>query len=49
MPNLANTITASSVAPISSNEALMICTQVVAIMPPNNTYNSITVPTMITA
>jgi hypothetical protein len=45
----ASTIIASRNAPDSSNTALMICTQVVAIIPPNNTYASITTPTIATA
>ncbi len=39
----------STVTPSSSSTALMICTQVVAIMPPNKTYMSITTPTATTA
>ena len=47
--NRASTSTVSSVTPNSSRTALMICTQVVAIMPPKSTYASITTPTLITA
>ena len=47
--NRANTIMASRNAPESSSTALTICTQVVAIIPPNKTYASITTPTMATA
>ena len=36
-PNCASTSSAISVAPTSSSAALMICTQVVAIMPPKVT------------
>ena len=36
-------------APDSSMPALMICTQVVAVMPPNSTYTIISVPTITTA
>ncbi|MCY1215968.1 hypothetical protein D9M68_429430 [compost metagenome] len=36
-------------APPSSRHALMICTQVVAVMPPNSTYTIISAPTMTTA
>ena len=43
------TITAMNVAPDSNMTALMICTQVVASMPPNNTYMHIRIPTRITA
>jgi hypothetical protein len=39
----------SAVAPPRSSTALMICTQVVAIIPPNSTYASMTTPTMTTA
>ena len=37
------------VAPASSRQALMICTQVVAVMPPKSTYTIISAPTMTTA
>lgn len=40
---------AMKVAPASSRQALMICTQVVAVMPPNSTYTIISAPTMTTA
>ena len=43
--NRERTISASAVAPPRSNTALTICTHVVAIIPPNNTYTSITSPT----
>ena len=33
---------------ITSRIALMICTQVVATMPPNSTYASISTPTVMT-
>ena len=36
-PNCSSTATAMKVAPPSSMQALMICTQVVAVMPPNST------------
>ncbi|MNR53086.1 hypothetical protein D3C85_1730350 [compost metagenome] len=36
-------------APASSRQALMICTHVVAVMPPKRTYTIISVPTMTTA
>ena len=36
-PKYASTITAMKVTPPSSSAALMICTQVVASMPPNST------------
>jgi cation/acetate symporter len=38
-----------TIAPVISRPALMICTQVVASMPPNTTYISITAPVTITA
>jgi hypothetical protein len=40
---------AMKLAPASSRQALMICTQVVAVMPPNSTYTIISTPTMATA
>ncbi|MNN79261.1 hypothetical protein D3C81_1996600 [compost metagenome] len=43
------TISAMKEAPDSNSTALMICTQVVASMPPNNTYRHIRIPTRITA
>ncbi len=36
-PKLGSTMNAMKVAPASSRQALMICTQVVAVMPPNST------------
>jgi hypothetical protein len=36
-PNCASTMKAMKVTPESSRQALMICTQVVAVMPPNST------------
>ena len=36
-PNWISTASAMKVAPPSSMQALMICTQVVAVMPPNST------------
>ena len=36
-PKLHSTMKAMKVAPASSRQALMICTQVVAVMPPNST------------
>ena len=36
-PNCAMTMKAMKVTPDSSRTALMICTQVVAVMPPNST------------
>ena len=39
----------SSVAPPSSSTALMICTQVVASMPPKSTYEIISAPTSTSA
>ena len=36
-PYCANTMMAMNVTPASSRHALMICTQVVAVMPPNST------------
>ena len=36
-PKFHNTASDMKVAPPSSKHALMICTQVVAVMPPNNT------------
>ena len=36
-PKFHNTAPAMKVAPASSRQALMICTQVVAVMPPNST------------
>ncbi|CAI2447703.1 Uncharacterised protein [Serratia ficaria] len=43
------TISAIKLAPASSSTALIICTQVVASMPPNSTYSTIRIPTRITA
>ena len=43
------TIKAIKLAPNSSSTALMICTQVVASMPPNRTYITISTPTSTTA
>ncbi len=36
-PNCASTMKAMKLTPASSRQALMICTQVVAVMPPNST------------
>ncbi|MOA62096.1 hypothetical protein D3C78_1874100 [compost metagenome] len=43
------TISAIKLAPANSSTALMICTQVVASMPPNRTYSTINIPTKTTA
>jgi hypothetical protein len=40
---------AMNVTPASSMQALMICTHVVAVMPPNSTYTIISAPTITTA
>jgi hypothetical protein len=48
-PNCHITMKAMKLAPASSRQALMICTQVVAVMPPNSTYTIISTPTMATA
>lgn len=48
-PTCFMTISAMKLAPDSSSTALMICTQVVASMPPNSTYRHIRIPTRITA
>ena len=40
---------AMKLAPDNSSTALIICTQVVANIPPNNTYATIKTPTMTTA
>ena len=48
-PYWASTISAMNVTPASSRQALMICTQVVAVMPPNSTYTIISPPTITTA
>ena len=47
--NCAITTKAMKDAPPSSKIALMICTQVVAVIPPNSTYTIISVPTSTTA
>jgi hypothetical protein len=38
----------STIEAVTSSIALMICTQVVATMPPNSTYPSISTPTTTT-
>ena len=43
------TMNAIKLAPNNSSTALMICTHVVASMPPNNTYIIISTPTSTTA
>ena len=48
-PNCAKTMKAMKVTPASSMIALIICTQVVAVIPPNNTYTIINAPTSTTA
>ena len=48
-PYCASTMMAMKVTPDSSSTALMICTQVVAVMPPKSTYTIISAPTMATA
>ena len=48
-PKCLSTINAIKLVPESSITALMICTQVVASMPPKVTYNTINTPTSITA
>ncbi len=48
-PYCASTMKAMKLTPASSRQALMICTQVVAVMPPNSTYTIISAPTMTTA
>ena len=48
-PNCAITMKAMKVTPASSRQALMICTQVVAVMPPKSTYTIISPPTSTTA
>ena len=48
-PKFHSTMKAMKLAPASSRQALMICTQVVAVMPPNSTYTIISAPTMTTA
>ena len=44
-PNCENASSMMAVPPASSMQALMICTQVVATMPPKITYTSISAPT----
>ncbi len=48
-PNAASTRNAITEAPRRSRPALMICTQVVATMPPKVTYRIISTPTITTA
>ncbi len=48
-PTVFITMMAMKLAPDSSRTALMICTQVVASMPPNSTYMTISTPTSTTA
>ena len=48
-PNCHSTMNAMKLAPASSRQALMICTQVVAVMPPNSTYTIMSTPTITTA
>jgi hypothetical protein len=48
-PKCHSTASAMKVAPSSSRQALMICTQVVASMPPKVTYMIISTPTITTA
>ncbi|MNG26821.1 hypothetical protein D3C84_1118600 [compost metagenome] len=48
-PTVASTMKAMKLAPPSRMTALMICTQVVASMPPKVTYITIRMPTRITA
>jgi hypothetical protein len=48
-PNSFITSSPSTVEPNSSSTALVICTQVVAIMPPKVTYSTISPPTVTTA
>ncbi|MNY77739.1 hypothetical protein D3C86_2177430 [compost metagenome] len=43
------TINAIKLAPASNSTALIICTQVVANIPPNKTYSTIRIPTRMTA
>jgi hypothetical protein len=48
-PNWLNASTPTAVPPPSSMQALMICTQVVATMPPKVTYTIISAPTTTSA